>query len=113
MLEAMYDLEVFVSAELKTNSVEIFLEGIYAVDNNKNLRHKSDIVAHKFCQALVNANLDLDTLKSKFQHGMTVFNIQPDLILDQMDKPQRLKVLNQTYACIDFVRRYFRSTSKQ
>lgn len=104
-IEALYDLELFIAAELKSNQVGVFLEGIYAVDS-KDLRPKADIVAFKFCQALVDVNLSLETLQSKFSSG--VFNINPDLILDRMDKPQRLKVINQTRACIDFVRRFFR-----
>ena len=101
----MYDLDMFISAELKLNKVEVYLEGIYAIDH-KDLRHKCDIVAHKFCQALVDLNLDLSTLRQKFSTAL--FNINPDLILNQMEKHQRLKVINQTRACIDFVHQYFR-----
>ena len=101
----MYDLDMFISAELKLNKVEVYLEGIYAIDH-KDLRHKCDIVAHKFCQALVDLNLDLPTLRQKFSTAL--FNINPDLILNQMEKHQRLKVINQTRACIDFVHQYFR-----
>ena len=101
----MYDLVMFVSAELKMNKVEVYLEGIYAIDH-KDLRHKCDIVAHKFCQALVDLNLDLSTLRQKFSTAL--FNINPDLILNQMEKHQRLKVINQTRACVDFVHQYFR-----
>ena len=110
-MEDMYDLEIFVSAELKANHVKTFFEGIYSVDKDqKDVRHKSDIVAHKFCQALVDANLDMDTLRNKFQQ-IHIFNkINPDLILGQMDKPQRLKVFDQTIACINFVQKYFRSS---
>ena len=104
-LEGMYDLDMFISAELKLNKVEVYLEGIYAIDH-KDLRHKCDIVAHKFCQALVDLNLDLSTLRQKFSTAL--FNINPDLILNQMEKHQRLKVINQTRACIDFVHQYFR-----
>ena len=105
-LEGMYDLDMFIAAELKANGIEVYLEGIYAIDH-KDLRHKCDIVAHKFCDALVDLNFDLQTLQHKY--ATTLFNINPDLILNRMDKPQRLKVLNQTRACIDFVQRYFRS----
>lgn len=100
-LEQLYELELFVANELKHEQVETFLEGIYSVDKDqKDLRHKSDIVAHKFCQALVEANVNLESL----QRGGKV--LSPDIVLDQMDKPQRLKVLNQTRACTDFVYRY-------
>lgn len=109
-IEAMYDLELFIAAELKMNNVEVFLEGIYAKDHNDK-RHKCDVVAGKFCQSLVDTNMSMDVLQAKFTN-IAVFAINPDLILNQMDKPQRLKVINQTRACIDFVRRYFRS-SKQ
>ena len=104
-LESMYDLVMFVAVELKMNKVEVYLEGIYAIDH-KDLRHKCDIVAHKFCQALVDLNLDLTNLHHKF--STSLFNINPDLILNRMEKPQRLKVINQTRACIDFVHHYFR-----
>merc|ERR1712107_468935 len=95
-LEKLYEVELFVANELKNEQVEIFLEGIYSVDKDqKDLRHKSDIVAHKFCQALVEANVNLESL----QRGGKILN--PDIVLDQMEKPQRLKVLNQTRACTD------------
>lgn len=111
-LEDMYDLEIFVSAELKANNVKTFFEGIYSLDKDqKDVRHKSDIVAHKFCQALVEANLDMDTLRNKFQQILNQIN--PELILNQMDKPQRLKVFDQTLACFEFVRKYFRSSQQQ
>ena len=107
-LEGMYDLDMFIAAELKANKVDVYLEGIYAIDHKAdNLRHKCDIVAHKFCYALVDLNFDLYTLQHKF--STTLFTINPDLILNRMEKPQRLKVINQTRACIDFVQRYFRS----
>ena len=107
-LDAFYDLELFLAAELKSHQVEVYLEGLYA-NEVKDLRHKSDIVAHKFCQILVNLNLDVEILQAKYaQSGL--FTINPDLILDQMDQAHRLKVLNQTRACIDFVRKYFRSS---
>ena len=102
-LEQMYGLELFIANELKNEQVETFLEGIYSVDKDqKDLRHKSNIVAHKFCQALVEVNVTLDSL----QRGKM---LNPDCVLDQMAKPQRLKVLNQTRACADFVYRYLSS----
>ncbi len=105
-IEEFYTLELYLAAELKRNRIECYLEGIYSA--SKDSRHKSDIVAHRFCQALVDVNLTMDVLRNKFQ-SIAVFTINPDLVLNLMDKPQRLKVINQTRACIDFVRRYFRS----
>lgn len=103
-LEEMYDLELFIANELKNEGVEIFLEGIYSVDKDKkDLRHKCDIVAHKFCQALVQAKVNWDHLQKL---GMMSSGLNPDCVLNLMDKPQRLKVLNQTRACVDFVHRY-------
>lgn len=107
-IEAMYDLEVFISAELRSNQVEAVLEGIYA-PASKELRHKCDVVAFKICETLVDLGLDFEALKEKFG-GNPVFTVNPDLILNRMDISHRLKVLNQTRACLDFVRHYFKMT---
>ena len=109
-VEAVYDLEIFIASELKANNVEIFLEGLYN-PNHKDPRPKIDVVAHKFCQALVDSGHDLETLKDKHATNR-LFTLNPELILNQMAKPQRLKVLNQTHACLDFVKLYFRSCVK-
>ena len=39
--------------------------------------------------------------------------LNPDPLLNLMDKPQRLKVLNQTRACADFVHRYLSMQQQQ
>ena len=111
-VQAMYDLEIFISSELKVNKVETFLEGLYSSGDLKDPRPKSDVVAFKFCQALVDSGHDFDTLKEK--HGQNhLITLNPEVILNQMDKPQRLKVLHQTHACLDFVRQYFRSCASK
>jgi len=107
-LEAMYDLEVYISAELRLHQVEVNLEGIYAPSVTKYFRHKCDIVASKVCLALIESGLfDVDILKEKFERNPT-FTLNPDLILDRMDQAQRLKVIEQTGACLAFIRCYFR-----
>ncbi len=105
-LAALYELEVFVSAELRSNRVELHLEGFFQPSKTKDLRHKCDIVANRVCEALVDDGFTMTTLITKFRQN-PLFVFDPDFILNKMDQGARLKVMNQTRACLDFVRHYF------
>ena len=110
-VEAMYDLELFIASELKANKLEIFLEGLYCPSHN-DIRPKSDVVAHRFCEALVDANLNFDVLKEKHSLNPTFHLTISSIILNRMAEPQRLKVLNQTHACLNFVKQYLQTCAK-
>ena len=100
-VETMYDMEIFIASELKAQHVEVFLEGFYC-PKSKDPRPKSDVVAHKFCHALVESGNDLETMKDKFaKNPLFIPN------LPKMPEAQRLKCLYQTNACLNFVKRYF------
>lgn len=105
----MYPLVVFIAANLKSQerSCTLYLEGVFAPSQTRDLRDKATIVASRLCRVLVEAGLDKDALYRAFKR-QPEFAINSSVVLERMSSmPQRLKVMDQTVRAVKCIRHYF------